>query len=501
MRSPRILAAAGTVAAAALVLTACTPGGGSSESGSPDADATVNVGLVLEPTDLDIRTTDGIALDQVLIDNVYEGLVSRTAAGEIVDTIAKSHEVSDDGLTYTFDLNDGVTFQNGDEVTADDVVWSISQVKDDEGMQGHTDLANVTSITATDDDTVTLALSAPDSNLLWNLAGRAGLVLDEAATNDLSTTAVGTGPYTLKSWKQGDSLTLERNDDYWGEKARVKSVVFRYITDANAGINAMLAGDLDVQTAVDANLATQFDGNADIEIARGKTTDKYTLAFNNKVAPLNDVRVRQAIRMAIDHAAVVKAVGGAAVEQGGPIPELDPGYEDLTDVAPYDPTKAKELLAEAGQSNLTLDLTIPSFYGTSVATLLVSELEKVGITLNVKSVEFATWLNDVYTNKDFQLSYVDHAESRDFGNWANPDYYFGFDNADVQRLYQESVAAADPETAAAKLKEAARIVSEQAGADWLYNAVTLTAVRKGVTGFPTDSTSTRLDLGELAVKE
>jgi peptide/nickel transport system substrate-binding protein len=205
--------------------------------------------------------------------------------------------------------------------------------------------------------------------------------------------------------------------------------------------------------------------------------------------------------MAIDHAAVVKAVGGAAVEQGGPIPELDPGYEDLTDVAPYDPAKAKELLAAAGQSNLTLDLTIPSFYGTSVATLLVSELEKVGITLNVKSVEFATWLNDVYTNKDFQLSYVDHAESRDFGNWADPDYYFGFDNADVQRLYQESVAAADAETAAAKLKEAARIVSEQAGADWLYNAVTLTAVRTGVTGFPTDSTSTRLDLGELAVQE
>ena len=284
--------------------------------------------------------------------------------------------------------------------------------------------------------------------------------------------------------------------------------MFRYVTDPSAAINATLSGDLDVQTAVDATLSSQLEGVDGVSLEQGKTTDKYTLAFNNAVEPFTDVRVRKAIRMAIDNDAVITAVGGSAVDQGGPIPELDPGYADLTSVDAYDPEAAEALLAEAGHADgLDLTLEYANFYPAAIGDVLTTQLAAVGITLTVEQVDFTTWLDDVYTApadggpRDFQLSMVDHAETHDFGNWADPDYYWGYDSAPVQALWEQSLAATDPAVAAQALSDAAAIVSEDAPAEWLYTSTTLTAIRDGVTGFPTTSTSTRLDLSELATTE
>jgi len=463
------------------------------------SDASVAIGLRLEPTNLDIAHTSGIALDQVLIDNVYEGLLTRTDDGNVDDLIAESHTVSDDGLVYTFAIRDGIVFHDGSELTVDDVVWSLSQVKDDETFSAHPEFASVESIAA-DGSNVVITLTQPNSSLLWSIAGRAGIVFDEQATNDLETTSNGTGPFSLAEWKQGDSITLERNDDYWGDTALIGEVVFQYFTDSSAEVNAVLAGDLDIATGIDANLVTQLEGNDDYDLVAGKTTDKFTLAFNNAKVPFTDIRVRQAIRQAIDNDALIAAVNGAGYNISGPIPDGDPGYEDLTAVDAYDPEAAKALLAEAGVSDLKLDLTIASFYGTTLTDVLTTQLADVGITLTVKPVEFATWLEDVYTNHEYDLSIVDHAESRDFQNWANPDYYFGYDNADVQALFAESQTALTPEDAAAKLQEAAKLVASDAPAEWLLVTKSNTAVAKGVTGFPADFTSARLNITDLAVK-
>ena len=495
------LAATAVAVASALVLTGCS--GSSNENGGTDA--TVRVGLVLEPTSLDIRTQSGAALDQVLIDNVYQGLVGRTADGDVRDVLASKHEVSSDGLTYTFTLRKGTTFQDGKDVTADDVVWSLQQVKSNASYVDSAQLANVTSITSPSSGVVELKLAKPDSDLLWNLTGRAGLVLEKAATNDLSDTANGTGPYEVSSWKQGDSLTFTRNADYWGTKAKVAKVVFRYITQPSTAVNAMANGDLDVQTAVDGTLKSQLQNSSDITLHTGKTTDKYTLAFNDAKAPFTDKKVRQAIRQAIDSKAIIKAIGGTGVEQGGPIPELDPGYEDLTDIDAYDPDSAKQLLAAAGKSDLDLTLTYANVYPATIGDVLKSQLADVGITLTVKRVDFATWLSQVFEapksgKRDFDLSMVNHVESRDFGNWANPDYYFGYDNPKVQALYARSIAATDEATKTEALRKAARIVSEDAAGEWLYTATEITAVRSGVTGFPVDGGNSRLDLSKLAVK-
>jgi peptide/nickel transport system substrate-binding protein len=500
MRPARILTAASLALVTALVAAGCSSSGTTTnQTGKPDTGATVNVGLVLEPTDLDIRTTAGIALDQVLIDNVYQGLVGRTSTNKIVDVLAKSHTVSSDALTYTFTLHSGVKFDDGAALKASDVVWSLEQVKKNAATyQNATDLANVTSITAPDASTIVIKLAKPDSNLLWGLSGRAGLVLEQAATNDLKTTANGTGPYTLKSWKQGDNIQLSRFADYWGTKAKVKGIVFKYYTSPSAAINAVVSGDVDVQTAVDATLKSQLTGVSGISLKSGKTTDKYTLAFNNAKAPFTDIRVRKAIREGIDNKAIIKALGGAGVVQGGPIPALDPGYQNLSSVDAYNPTDAKKLLKEAGQTHLTLNLTYANFYPASIGDLLTSQLKKIGITLVVKQTDFTTWINNVLVGKNYQLSIVDHAESHDFENWANPDYYFGYDNKKVQALYAESLAATDPTVVDEKLQQAAKIVADDAPADWLYTATTLTAIHSGITGFPTSSTSARLDLANLA---
>ena len=496
------LAAAALLATGALLLTACsaeqTPA--PTTSAVADPDASVALRLVSEPGNLDIRETAGAALDQLLIDNVYQGLVSRTAEQDIVPALASDYEVSPDGLTYTFTVREGVVFHDGQPLTPQDVVWSLTQVRDTASYRDSARLAGVTGIAANGQDVV-LTLAAPDSSLLWNLTGRAGLVLKEGDTTDRKTAANGTGPFTLASWKQGDSVTLARFADYWGDPAGAAEVVFAYIPETQAALNAALAGEVDVVTGFDANLTEQIEANGDFTVEVGASTDKGTLAMNADEGPLADVKVRQAIRQAIDHDAIVEALG-AGQTQYGPIPELDPGYEDLAELVPHDPDAARELLAEAGyDDDLELSLTLPSFYGTTVSQILVSNLHDVGITLQVNAVEFSSWLNDVYMNGDYELSFVLHTEARDFENWANPDYYFGYDNAEVQELFAQSLAATDETEAADLLAEAARIVSEDHAADWLYNGASVVAVGANITGMPTVNVNERLNLVELTKSE
>ncbi|MET7400189.1 ABC transporter substrate-binding protein [Dactylosporangium sp. NPDC005572] len=487
-----VLAAAGGIAAWAANEPASSPSNAAPET-------TLTVALQLFPENLDIRSTAGAALDQTLIDNVYQPLVSRDPRGKILPSVAKSWTVSQDALTYTFALAPDAAFSNGDPLTAADVVWSITEVTAKQ-YHDYQALASVGSVTASDEHTVVVKLKQPDPTLLYNLAGRVGLVFDQKATNDRKSTAIGSGPFQVSSFKPGATLTLTRNPKYRGDPAQVGTVVFKLFSDTNAIVNAVQAGTVDV-ASIDPNLRSQVQNNTGYDLVTGFASDKFTLAFNNRVAPFTDLRVRQAIRYAIDHAAIVKAVGGGKT-LSGPIVESDPGYQDLSGLYPYDPAKARQLLAEAGHGNgLELTLRIASFYGSTVTDLLTSQLAQVGIKLTVKAEEFATWLKDVYTNHDYQLSIVDHAEARDFYNWANPKYYFGYDNQQVQQLYQQATTAASEAEYASLLQQAARIVAQDAAADWLYNPTPTIAVRKGVTGVPTDSTSSRLDLTDAKISK
>lgn len=478
-------------------------GGGSGDQAAgtqpSSSNAKVTVGLTLEPSNLDIRTTSGVALDQVLIDNVYEGLVSRTPSGKITPSLAAKWSVSSDALTYTFTLKSGERFSNGHALTAQTVADNLKEVAASQYVDAAT-LGSVADVTAPDPTTVVVKLKKPNPDLLWALGGRAGLVLDPAAKNDRKTSAVGSGPFLVSKWKQGDSLTLARNPRYWGAPVKVGTIVFRYITDTNAAVNALNSGDLDVLAPINADLRDQV-ADKSTKLVVGDATDKFVLAFNNTAKPFTDIRVRQALRYAIDHQALIKARGGVDGALGGPIAPGDPGYRDLTGLYPYNPAKAKQLLAQAGHAKgLKLVVTIPNIYGTTLTDLLTSQFAKVGVTLTTRSVDFSTWLSDVYQNKDYQLSIVDHAESHDFASWATPGYYFDYANAQVRKLYGQAQTATSPEAEDALLARAAKIVSQDAAADWLLNFRTVTAIRPGIEGFPTDNINARLDLTGLSVR-
>lgn len=498
------LAAFAALTAVAVALSACATGGPTSSpspsatpTGPPVADATLTVGLVLEPTNLDIRHTDGSALEQLLIDNIYEGLVTRNG-NEIVPRLATGYTISSDALTYTFELNKGVTFHSGATMTSADVVASFEEIRGDDSMHSHRDFAGVESIEAPDEHTVVITLTEPNVNFLFLLGGRAGLVFEEGDETDMRTAANGTGPFILDRWIQGSSVTLKRNTGYWGDPAGVAEVVFEYITEATARISTILDGSVDVLVRVDPTLLPEIADVDDLEVVEGRTSATGTLAFNLRKAPFTDIRVREAIRLAINHEALVAALGSGQT-LFGPIPELDPGYQDLSELAPYDPVRAKELLVEAGFEELDLSLTIANHYPTTIARLLVSDLAKVGIQLQVNVVEFPAWLEDVFRGHNFDLSYVEHTEARDFGNFANPSYYFGYNNADVQRLYARALAQSDLDASAELLAEAARIVSSDHAADWLFAATSVNVQRQGVVGFPHDMVNARADMSRVTI--
>jgi len=466
------------------------------------AENELTVGLLLEPTNLDIRATAGVALDQILIDNIYQGLVG-LAPGTVdtfVPVLAESlPQVSVDGLEVTFTLRDGVTFHSGNPVTTADVVDSLTA-----GLTADVLGTDVT-VSAGDDRTISITLGAPNSQLLWQLANRPGLIFESAYTGDLANTANGTGPYTLEEWKQGDSITFAANADYWGDAPTLERVIWRYIPDENAAVNAALDGDLDVLAPVSSSLSSKFADSTDFELERASSTDVFTLGFNMQKAPLDDPRVRSAISMAINSDAVIESFYGDGKALGGPITDLEPAYEDLTEINAYDPVAARQLLQEAGVDQLDLTLTVPNIYPLEPINEIVSELAEVGVNVEIDSVEFATWLSDVYaapedgSPRDFDLSYIDHAEAFDFANYTNPEYYFGYDNTKVQELFAQSIAATDAEEATALVQEAARLVAEDAPARWLINYTPMNAISHNVHGFVRSNTNSRINLASVTV--
>ena len=492
-RTPLVVAIIAVVAlvAAAAIYFALTRNADGAEAKDELA-----VGLVLEPTSLDVRNDAGVATGQVLIDNVYQGLVG-IAPGSIADIVpvlaTGLPEISADGTEYTFTVRDGVTFHSGAALTVDDVVKSLAPALTSESVGYAVD------VEAVGDDQVKLTLEQPNSLLMWELAGSKGVILEQGDTSAIRNAANGTGPFTFTRWKQGDSITLDKNPAYWGEAAKLERAVFRFFPEGRAAVNALKDGDIQAHTALLPPLRAEFEGNANFEMVRAESADVFTLGYNTQKAPFSDPRVRQALSMAINGDTLVGTQNGDAKPLGSPVTELEPGYEDLTGVNAYDPEAARALLAEAGQQNLSLTITAPNFYDTASLDLVTSQLAEIGVSAKVKPVEFPTWLNDVYSNHDFDLSYVDHAEARDLGNYANPNYYFGYDNAEVQRLYAAAIASTDPAAEDELLREAARIIAADAPAKWLFNYTPTNVVSTQVHGFPEVNTNSRVNLAAVSI--
>jgi peptide/nickel transport system substrate-binding protein len=500
-RRTRVPLASLLVVLVLLVAAACTGGNGGGDGGDGDEDGSLTVGFVAEPANLDFTTTEGAAIPQALLVNVYEGLVKLDQDGEIVPLLASEWEVSDDNTTYTFTLREGVTFTNGAEFTAEDVVFSIERVQTESQLEIAAQMDVVAGVEATGDHTVVVTLERPSNDFLHTMAAtRLGAMFSRTGTDDLANTPVGTGPYEVSQWRRGDAITLTTREGYWGEEPRFGEVTLRYFSDPTAMNNALLSGGIDVISSVQApETLEQFSGG-DYQVVEGTTNGEVVMAFNNGRPPLDDVRVRQAIRHAIDHQALLDtAWAGYGELIGSMVPPTDPWHEDLTGTFPHDPARAQELLAEAGAEDFSLRLRIPNLpYATAAAQVVQSQLAEVGITAEIEPLEFpAVWLDVVFEQADYDMSIINHVEPRDMSIFANPDYYFRWDNAEYQDLLERADAGTESEQVAL-LQDAARLLSEESPADFLWAFPNLMVAVPGITGLPSNLISESFDLTGLS---
>jgi peptide/nickel transport system substrate-binding protein len=469
------------------------------------ASSTVTVGASLAPTTLDLTTTADASIPEALLYNVYEGLVKLDATGKVVPLLAESWKVSANGHVYTFVLHKGVQFQNGDPLTAGDVVYSIERVLKPPSGKPHPhadDMAPVRSVKAVNRTTVRVSLKQRSNGWLYAMAGPAGVILDQKAVATIATKPVGTGPFSVSAFISGYSVTLAKNPTYWGTPAGVDKVDFRYYADPNALANAELAGDVDIIDNVLApELVKQFtDDPGKYTVVQGLTNGKVLLSMNNSRPPLNKKLVRQAINYAIDRKALIKtAYAGYGKLIGTHASPADPWFLDLANTYPYDPAKAKRLLVQAGYpKGFTVTLQVPPVgYATASSTVVQSALAQVGITVKLQKVDFKLWLDQVFTHANYDMTIIAHVEARDLIKYADPKYYWRYDNKTVQRLIAAGDAAQTSTQWIADYREVERIITQAAVNDWLFLLPSLEIVRAGITGYPKNSLSLSFDVTAL----
>jgi peptide/nickel transport system substrate-binding protein len=492
-RHLRPLGALTATAALTLLLAACGSSKGTGSAGAADANATITIGSLNEPTTLNVVKGGNTGHAQVLLRNVVEGLTVLTDDGKVEPLLAKSWDVSPDGTGYTFHLQSGVTFSDGTPLKANDVVAALKRVTSDESTSARKkNLSIMKTIEAPDDSTVKVTLSTRSQSFLFYLTATGAAVTKPNAGNP-ETTVVGTGPYTVAGWKQGDSVTLTRNDKYWGEKAKNKEVVYRFFKDATAENNALLAGQLDLVTQVTSpDMLSQFDKRSDFSIVEGTSTTKELFNFNDAVAPFNNPDVRHAIRQATDRKALLKAVWadrGKVI--GSMVPPTDPWYEDLTSIDAYNVGGAKQLLAKAGYPNglsFTVDY-VPSDAINIVAQGLKSQLAQAGVTITLNPVDDATWTDKVYKNHNFQATIMTHVNQRDLVWYGDPKFYWQYDNPQVQQWVKDSEAAATADEQTALLTKVARQISEDAASNWLFLDPAIKVASTSVSGYQKNNTT------------
>jgi len=464
------------------------------------------VGQIAEPKALDPAAVTAVNDFRILV-NLYEGLTQyKSGTLEVEPALATSWEISEDGTEYSFTLRDSVNFHDGTPFNAEAVKFNFDRMLDEEHPFHDTGpfplsffFSAIEATEVVDDMTVKFKLNAPYAPFLSNLAYPTGLMVSPEAVKksgkDFGRNPVGTGPFKFGEWRSNEAVVVERNDDYWGEKAGTKTVVFRPITDGNTRVAEMLAGGIDMMVEVPPTSLEQFQGD-EFTIAEQAGPHVWFLILNTKEGPFADKRVRQAANYAVNKEAIVNDVleGTATVAAGPTPPAFAWAYNDSLDPYPYDPAKAKELIAEAGAEGTEL-----TFYVTEggsgmldpvpMGTAIQADLEAVGFDVKIETYEWNTFLGEVnpglegkadmaemawMTNDPDTLPYLAlrSAAWPDEGGF-NSGYY---SNEKVDELLEAARTSTDQEERAQLYREMQTVVQEDAPwvfvANWKQNAVT-----------------------------
>ncbi|MBT1171450.1 ABC transporter substrate-binding protein [Bifidobacterium sp. SO4] len=507
------------------------------DAGTEDA-TTVKVGVTDMPESLDIRPSasseaseaaaDPTAIDTVspaerlLIGNVYETLVTVDQQNRLQPGLATKWTVANDGLTYTLTIAKNVTFSNGHTLDAADVVWSLQQAVNGQAASQTTNqsagnsisnsdtnsLGSLASVTNPDATTVVITLNQPNPTLLRTLSGKLGVVFDaEADGTDYAAKAVGSGPFIVRGFRSGQSLTLARNDEYHGTKAASAAVtVTKYDSDA-ALVKALQNGDIELAQNLGADAAASLQSESakasttnGITVTKGATTSKVMLAYNHGTdSLLSDEQARKAFRYQIDAAGITGSQADSDGALGGPISPLESGYEDLTGLFPYDTAQAQSMFGYFGDQYLTtVNLVVTERWRTLAETIKQQIEQGPRPSVNLEVLSDADYAARIQTGT-WEMTLMSMDGTDDAGLFVDGNGPFHYDRAEAQQAYASARAATNDADYAERMKTYARLLSEDAAADWLYTRACFTAARSGVSGYPTALTDQRLPLANVRI--
>ena len=458
--------------------------------GEPAYGGEITIGVTADlDSSLDPHVSSSSASTREVLFNVFEGLMKADPEGNMQPAIAESYSVNDTADEYTFVIRKGVKFHNGNEVTVDDVVWSLTRAAGLEtGEPLVADVAGIKAVEAKGDDTVVVTLSAPDAEFLAHIT-TAIIPKDSDPANEV----IGTGPYKFAGRKVQESITFEKFADYWGEEPYLDKVTLKVIDNAETLVMSLKSGAIDMASHL---VFSQVKELSDLNIYEGASNAVQGLYLNNAVEPLDDPLVRQALSYAIDKQAILDIAfdGHGALVGSSMFPALKKYFvEDLTNYYTPDQAKAKELLAEAGyESGFDLEITVPSNMQQHIDTaqVIVEQLQAVGINATINQVEWNTWLEDVYRGRKYQSTIV----SFDAHGVAASDMLARFQSDNEKNIsnfsseaydaaYKKAASTTDDAAQTEAFKECERILTEEAANVYIQDVASFVAMGSNFYGY------------------
>jgi peptide/nickel transport system substrate-binding protein len=442
------------------------------------------------PDSLDPHKTAGTLTFQTL-KSIYDTLVEPDPAGNIVPALAEKWSVSADELTWTFQLRKGVVFHNGDQFNSQDVKATFVRVLDKAiASPKAADFAAIRSIDTPDDYTAVFNLKEPSAPFLASLASGWGAILPQAlvaAGHDFNAQPVGTGPFRLKQWVRDNRIVLQKNPNYWMKGLpKLDEVVVNIVPERAVKVQGLVSGQLDAVDAIDRDDIPALAAGKGVAVEKTLTAMVLVMAMNCSQPVLKDLRVRQAVTHAIDKQKVLDVAYGGGKPVGTFLDVGSPYYRDFTGLYPFDPEKAKKLLAEAGVKPETVfEITIPQNYELHVKAgeLYQNMLARVGLNAKIKLVDWSTWLADVYRASKFDFTVIGHTGKLDpdgaLGGYGK-GRYIQWNHPRAAELIDRAKKVSQVESRRKLYAEALEIMAREVPFLFLGNPYRYSAQRKNV---------------------
>ena len=474
---------------------------------------TLVVGLVAEPVNLDppqVTDLNSLRVSRRIVETLVTFPEEST---QVVPGLAESWTVTRDGLSYTFKLRRGIKFHDGTPLNAAAVKFSIDrQIVPDHPAHklgkypfAGFFLGNVKAVEAMDETTVRFILKEPRASFLAVLtAGAASIVSPTAVMKwgaDYPLHPVGTGPFRFVSWDRGQRVVLEKNPDYWKSPVKLDRVIYRPIVEDQARLTEFLTGQLDLIVGVPADFVSQLESHPKVSLLKQVGAHVWYLGINNQKKPFDDKRVRQALNYAINKDALVRDVlkGTGAVSRGPVLPGTW-GAEPALKAYPYDPERAKKLLAEAGfPKGFSTTMWVPESGSgmqspVAMGTVMQSNLRAVGVNVTLQTMEWGAFLAKLRSKEQdlFALSWMAGTEDPDMvmypllhsSQWTpNGPNRALYKNERFDTLLAEARQISEEPKRAELYREAQRLLVEDAPWVFVDHEIQIAAFSKRVQGF------------------